>query len=200
MNVLELNIGLGDVVKTKDGKVYEVKKIVDADHIVLVSESGSYDTCLSDGTVEITDVFKKSGTFKFFVYGSLLSGESNERVVAEPKSRVKATLVEKGILYSMGYFPALIVKGIPDRLARFVVSDIAGELLVVDEEDAVNMYKLEGYSKNRYAGLYDKMNVLVKLENGEIDTASVFCMPFNKVCRFAQAYPTKLNNWKDRNK
>ena len=197
MNVLELNIGLGDVVKTKDGKFYEVKKIVDEDQIVLNSESGSYDACLNGGTVEITDVFKKNGTFKFFVYGSLLSGEANERVT-EPKSRAKATLVRKGILYSMGYFPALVLEGVPDIFAGSMVSDIAGELLIVDEEDAANMYKLEGYSKNRSECLYDKLTVLVKLESGELDTASVFCMSFDKISRWNDVYPTKLNNWKDR--
>jgi gamma-glutamylcyclotransferase (GGCT)/AIG2-like uncharacterized protein YtfP len=72
-----------------------------------------------------------------FVYGTLLSGESNHHIVSPYLLSAKPGSVY-GRLYNVGSYPALVIANENNKL-------IAGEWLEVNEEGLLAMDKLEAY-------------------------------------------------------
>jgi len=110
-------------------------------------------------------------TFKVAVYGTLMTGERNERWAADALDRRPCVL--RGTLYDTGWgYPAFV----PDADG----DEFKAELLTVTEATLVRMDVLEGYPR-----LYHREVVQTVLEDGCIEVVMVYVM--NKLPRGAMA-------------
>ncbi|RID85291.1 gamma-glutamylcyclotransferase [Peribacillus asahii] len=96
--------------------------------------------------------------FRVFVYGTLLTGESNHHVAKPYIKQMKQGKV-RGWLYNVGAYPALVL----DSEAE----EIIGEWFSVTEEGLKRMDWLEGYEENRIHNDYER--VWVKDVSGDIE-------------------------------
>lgn len=87
---------------------------------------------------------------KVFVYGTLLTGESNHHVAA-PFIQDRHPGVVKGRLYNTGSFPAAVLD--PDGY------EIEGEWFDVTENGLKRMDMLEGYRGEGQRNFYDRVGV-----------------------------------------
>ena len=92
---------------------------------------------------------------KVFVYGSLLSGMGNHRLLAE-SSFVGISHSPTGFgLIDLGYFPGAIRANDDKR--------IIGEVYEVDDVTLQRLDRLEGYNANRpESGLYNRIEIMTK--------------------------------------
>ena len=79
-----------------------------------------------------------NGTTRVFVYGTLLSGEPNHRVLADADLVGEASTEAVFDLVSLGAFPALVPDG---RTA------VAGEVYVVNARTLADLDRLEGHPR-----------------------------------------------------
>jgi gamma-glutamylcyclotransferase (GGCT)/AIG2-like uncharacterized protein YtfP len=86
-------------------------------------------------------------TYKVFVYGTLLVGETNHHVAAPYLLNVQPGKVN-GRLYDVGAYPALIASE---------EGEVAGEWLTVTEEGLRDMDALEGYKEGRDNNEYERV-------------------------------------------
>lgn len=94
---------------------------------------------------------------RVFVYGSLLSGLANHRMIGRPTTVFLGegrTLNGGWSMMDMTHYPALFV----DLDGPSVV----GEVYEVDDETMSHLDRLEGYP-----GFYDRMEVMVTTEGGD---------------------------------
>ena len=107
-------------------------------------------------------------TFKVAVYGTLMTGERNERWAADALDRRPCVL--RGTLYDTGLgYPAFV----PDADG----GEVKAELLTVTADALARMDVLEGYPR-----LYRREVVQAVLENGSIETAMVYVMNHPPEC------------------
>lgn len=114
---------------------------------------------------------------KVFVYGTLLSGEYNHRVLAGAKYLGTATLSSKNfLLFNLGPYPGLHSK---DGL-KAESADIQGEVYKVDDNGLAHLDQLEGYrASNPERSLYLRITVEVTLTNKEDKTISTMsCLTY----------------------
>ena len=77
-------------------------------------------------------------TTRVFVYGSLLAGEPNHRVLARARLVAKARTEARFALHDLGAFPAMVGGG---------VHAIDGEVYEVDAETLAALDRLEGHPR-----------------------------------------------------
>ena len=94
-----------------------------------------------------------SEEIRVFVYGTLLSGESNNHRFLSFSNKLGDQKVEGLQMYSLGYFPACVYTGNDEHV-------VTGEVWEVDEETFRGLDRLEGYPS-----FYDR--ILVSTEYGE---------------------------------
>jgi gamma-glutamylcyclotransferase (GGCT)/AIG2-like uncharacterized protein YtfP len=87
-------------------------------------------------------------TFKVFVYGTLLVGESNHSVASPFLDRVKPGKV-RGYLYNVGSYPAFVL----DSAGPL----IKGEWFDVNIEGLKYLDELEDYKEKREVNLYERI-------------------------------------------
>src|SRR5258708_38582505 len=88
---------------------------------------------------------------RIFVYGTLLAGEPNHRILAEAR-RVRAAATEPNFtLLDLGAFPGLIAAG---------STSIVGDVYAVDDRTLLALDRLEGHPR-----LYRRTPI--ELEDGE---------------------------------
>ena len=103
---------------------------------------------------------KPEGEHKVFVYGTLLTGESNAHRAGRARRQKAWTL---GTVYDTGYrFPAFVKRG---------RTRIVGEVLTVDDDGFKSMDWLEGYPR-----LYRREQIQVNLVGGGRVLAWVYIM------------------------
>ena len=103
----------------------------------------------------------KKGTALIAAYGTLRSGERNERFCRNAVSRRSATI--SGTLYDSGWgFPAFVPEG---------KTKVAVELIEIPIRDWADVDRLEGYPR-----LYDRMLMDFTLDNGETVQAWIYIM------------------------
>lgn len=108
-------------------------------------------------------------TIKVAVYGTLMTGERNERWAADALDRRPCVL--RGKLYDTGWgYPAFV----PDADG----GEVKAELLTVTQATLARMDVLEGYPR-----LYCREVVQTALEDGSIEVVIVYVM--NKLPREA---------------
>lgn len=94
------------------------------------------------------------------VYGTLMTGERNERWGADARRRVPCTI--RGVLYDTGWgFPAMQLSDNPDDLVH-------GEIITLPEADLPAIDRLEGVPR-----LYQRVEVMAVSDAGI--TISAFC-------------------------
>ncbi len=94
--------------------------------------------------------------FRLFVYGTLLPGEGNHRLIERHvRSARPATIT--GVLVDLGAFPALIPG---DGIVRGVVLELASEAMAITD-------RLEGYHSGDDHSLYVRKEVSVQLDDGQ---------------------------------
>lgn len=104
------------------------------------------------------------------VYGSLLSGLSNHRVM----ERAKGKLVGSGEsimnidMYSLGGFPSISLKHSEHG------NTIRVEVYEVDDEGMKPLNALEGYRGEGHNNFYDRSLIDVKLDNGDVVEAFIY--------------------------
>ena len=103
----------------------------------------------------------KKETVLIAAYGTLRSGERNERFCRNALSRRSATI--SGTLYDPGWgFPAFVPKG---------KTKVVVELIEIPIRDWADVDRLEGYPR-----LYDRMLMDFILDNGEQVKAWIYIM------------------------
>ena len=103
----------------------------------------------------------KKETVLIAAYGTLRSGERNERFCRNAVSRRIATI--SGTLYDTGWgFPAFVPEG---------KTKVAVELIEIPIRDWADVDRLEGYPR-----LYDRMLMDFTLDNGEQVKAWIYIM------------------------
>ena len=103
----------------------------------------------------------KKETVLIAAYGTLRSGERNERFCRNAVSRRSAAI--SGTLYDTGWgFPAFVPKG---------KTKVAVELIEIPIRDWADVDRLEGYPR-----LYDRMLMDFTLDNGEQVKAWIYIM------------------------
>ena len=103
----------------------------------------------------------KKETVLIAAYGTLRSGERNERFCRNAVSRRSATI--SGTLYDTGWgFPAFVPKG---------KMKVSVELIEIPIRDWADVDRLEGYPR-----LYDRMQMDFTLDNGEQVKAWIYIM------------------------
>ena len=118
-------------------------------------------------------------TFKVAVYGTLMTGERNERWAADALDRRPCVL--RGTLYDTGWgFPAFEQTG--DTVVH-------AELIEIPFKDWKHVDMLEGYPR-----LYDRKLIQATLADGSEDTGWVYIM--NKLPASAKVIPS--GDWKKR--
>ena len=118
-------------------------------------------------------------------YGTLRSGESNERFCRNAISRRSATI--SGTLYDTGWgFPAFVPEGDSPVTVELIVSV---ELIEIPIRDWADVDRLEGYPR-----LYDRMLMDFTLDNGETVQAWIYTMNHLPV----QAKVIPSGDWKAR--
>ena len=108
-------------------------------------------------------------TFKVAVYGTLLTGERNERWAADALDRKPCVL--RGTLYDTGW-------GYPAFVPNSDGGEVKAELLTVTADTLARMDVLEGYPR-----LYRRETILAVLGDGSNEVAMVYVM--NKLPRGA---------------
>lgn len=122
---------------------------------------------------------KKTATVIIAAYGTLRSGERNERFCRNAVSRLPAKV--KGTLYDTGYgYPAFILKG---------ETVVAVELIEIPFADWPDVDRLEGYPR-----LYDRKLMDFTLEDGGNVQAWIYLMV--ELPRHAKVIPG--GDWKKR--
>ena len=98
-----------------------------------------------------------------FVYGTLLSGQGNNRLLGDSPCAGKG-YINGYRMYSLGGFPAIVAAHTAER--------VEGEVYVVDDETLDRLDMLEGYSRgntdNQYRNMYEVEKVIVSTENGTV--------------------------------
>ena len=118
-------------------------------------------------------------TFKVAVYGTLMTGERNERWAADALDRRPCVL--RGTLYDTGWgYPAFV----PDADG----DEVKAELLTVTEATLARMDVLESYPR-----LYRRETVQPALEDGSVEAAMVYVM--TPMSRGAKVIPD--GDWRD---
>lgn len=86
------------------------------------------------------------------VYGSLLSGLGNHRVIEDKETTLKGTMETKPeySLYDLGYYPGLKEEG---------TTSIKLEIYEVNDRISKNVEALEGYYPDEPATFYDKKTI-----------------------------------------
>lgn len=86
------------------------------------------------------------------VYGSLLSGLGNNPVIQNENTELLGEIISEPVytLYDLGYFPGLHENG---------STAVKMEVYSVDDEIALDVDGLEGYSPDRPATFYDKKSI-----------------------------------------
>ena len=121
----------------------------------------------------------KKETVLIAAYGTLRSGECNERFCRNAVSRRNATI--SGTLYDTGWgFPTFVPKG---------DTPVTVELIEIPIRDWADVDRLEGYPR-----LYDRMLVPATLADGSTVEAWVYVM--NTIP--AQAKVIASGDWKNR--
>lgn len=121
----------------------------------------------------------KKETVLIAAYGTLRSGECNERFCRNAISRRSATI--SGTLYDTGWgFPAFVPKG---------KTKVSVELIEIPIRDWADVDRLEGYPR-----LYDRMLMDFTLDNGETVQAWIYIM--NHLPEQAKVIPS--GDWKAR--
>ena len=121
----------------------------------------------------------KKETVLIAAYGTLRSGERNERFCRNAVSRRSATI--SGTLYDTGWgFPAFVPEG---------KTKVAVELIEIPIRDWADVDRLEGYPR-----LYDRMLMDFTLDNGETVQAWIYTM--NHLPERAEVIPS--GDWKVR--
>lgn len=107
---------------------------------------------------------KKNEPIRVAVYGTLLTGDANERIGADALDRKPCRM--SGTLYDPngGWYPAFV----PDGTEAF---NVAGEVLMVSAETFARLDRLEGYPN-----LYDRVRIPVLREDGTRVDAWVYVM------------------------
>ena len=121
----------------------------------------------------------KKETVLIAAYGTLRSGEHNERFCRNAVYRRSATI--SGTLYDTGWgFPAFV----PEEKTK-----VAVELIEIPIRDWADVDRLEGYPR-----LYDRMLMDFTLDNGETVQAWIYTM--NHLPEQAEVIPS--GDWKAR--
>ncbi len=94
-----------------------------------------------------------------FVYGTLISGESNHKTLGN--SKLLGIAYTKGKLFDIGNYPALVPEG---------NNDIKGEVYKINEEILKQCDLLEGYSPNNPKSLYLRKTISINLNNKIINS------------------------------
>ncbi len=94
--------------------------------------------------------------FKLFVYGTLMPGESNYRLIERYVRSARAGCIE-GVLVDLGAFPALIAG---DGIARGVVLELDDKAMAITD-------RLEGVHPDQNRSLYLRKEVSVQLDDGQ---------------------------------
>lgn len=98
-----------------------------------------------------------------FVYGSLMSGMGNNRVIAGGQLLGEARIYGTFKMLDLGHFPGL-VEGNFGRANRVI-----GEVWLVDDETMRRLDRLEGYPR-----MYDRRSVVAALASGRLQRAQVY--------------------------
>ena len=121
----------------------------------------------------------KKETVLIAAYGTLRSGERNERFCRNAVSRRSATI--SGTLYDTGWgFPAFVPKG---------KTKVSVELIEIPIRDWENVDRLEGYPR-----LYDRVLTDFRLPDGSTVQAWIYTM--NHLPEQAKVIPS--GDWKAR--
>ena len=121
----------------------------------------------------------KNETVLIAAYGTLRSGERNERFCQNAVSRRSATI--SGTLYDTGWgFPAFVPEG---------KTNVSVELIEIPIRDWADVDRLEGYPR-----LYDRMLMDFMLGRGEIVQAWIYIMDRLP----EQAWVISSGDWKTR--
>ena len=119
----------------------------------------------------------KKETVLIAAYGTLRSGECNERFCRNAVSRRSATI--SGTLYDTGWgFPAFVTKG---------KTNVSVELIEIPIRDWADVDRLEGYPR-----LYDRVLTDFRLPDGSTVQAWIYTM--NHLPEQAEVIPS--GDWK----
>ena len=100
-----------------------------------------------------------------FVYGTLLSGMTNNHFLAGASFIGKARTIDKYTMYTNGAFPAITEEA---------KSQIIGEVYLVSEEEMESINRLEGYVPGRKGNHYECKKINVILDDDTTMHALVF--------------------------
>lgn len=120
--------------------------------------------------------------FHVFVYGTLLTAESNHYVAKPHIKQIRKGKV-RGVLYNVGEYPALV----SDNAGE----EIVGEWFTVTEEGLKNMDELEDYQEGRSDNDYER--VWVKDLSGDME-GFVYVYSHEKVEWLERI---ECNSWKE---
>ena len=113
-----------------------------------------------------------TNTTLVFVYGTLLSGFSNNRLLARGGAQClgPASTRDAYTMLDLGAFPAVLATG----RARYM-APVVGEVYECTPDVLADLDALEGYHGDA-SGLYDRKPVQVQLDDGIITTALIYVM------------------------
>ena len=94
--------------------------------------------------------------FRLFVYGTLLPGEANHRLIERHVRSARPATME-GVLVDLGAFPALIPG---DGIVKGIVLELTSAAMEITD-------RLEGYHPDRDPSLYLRKEVSVQLDDGQ---------------------------------
>ena len=98
--------------------------------------------------------------FRLFVYGTLIPGESNYRLIERHVRSARPGHIE-GVLIDLGAFPALVAG---DGIVRGVVLELDSEATAITD-------RLEGFHPGDDHSLYLRKEVMAQIDDGEQVTA-----------------------------
>ncbi len=101
--------------------------------------------------------------FRLFVYGTLIPGESNYRLIKRHVRSARPGHIE-GVLIDLGAFPALVAG---DGIARGIVLELDDKAMAITDQ-------LEGYHPGDAHSLYVRKEVMAQLDDGEQVKAWVY--------------------------
>ncbi len=94
--------------------------------------------------------------FRLFVYGTLMPGEANHRLIELHVRSARPATIE-GVLVDLGAFPALIPG---DGIVEGVLLEMAVEAMEITD-------RLEGFHPGRDHSLYLRKEVIARLDDGQ---------------------------------
>lgn len=94
--------------------------------------------------------------FRLFVYGTLLPGEANHRLIEQHVRSTRPATIP-GVLVDLGAFPALIPG---DGIVEGVLLEMASEAMAITD-------RLEGFHPDRDHSLYLQKEVTVRLDDSQ---------------------------------